>query len=364
MIIAVISDTHTPECIEKAFTKLQELTKKHSEISTVAINGDLLGIFSVKEEISKEKRADLLQEVAPLFTAKFSGEITPELGLIYIKERYDWVINILKKFKGIIPVIFNLGNHESEKHFLVIQELKFLTGHDVPRLDSDQLMAIFKEFESELQIMESNGNFNYIRNKHLIIDKTMILGIPGISHDTVGNDEFSLAQEAHTRGLVNAALKDLDKVSQIIILNHTQGDTNKQTGIHNSSSKSLKEFMNNIPMHILQSVYIQSHNHFLYSHFQKHHGFHYLLNNAGIHNGRFNLLSINSLGVQAYDVAEVLTPLMLNENFSNLKDEEARIARSYKDPKPILSRMSGSNESEFKMSPELIELKKKVMGIK
>ena len=96
MINIIISDTHSPQCINKSFNYCKDLLKKHPYIDAIVINGDLLGIFSMASStihrgktISKEELNSYLEEAAPFFYNKFkeTGNITESMVLLYFKER-------------------------------------------------------------------------------------------------------------------------------------------------------------------------------------------------------------------------------------------------------------------------------------
>jgi hypothetical protein len=363
MIFAVISDTHLPERVEASYRHLQALINAHPEIARIVINGDLLGIFSAgKGYHSKEQLNAWLEAASPGFFSKYKGQTTEELTRLFLTERFAWLISILKKFNALRPVIFNLGNHESEKHFLLFQELKFLTGNnELPRIDQDTLMNIYNQFEGELARLESDTPFRYIRRKHLVIDDTLILGIPGVHHATDANDELCAEQEKVTSKLCALASHDLHRVSKLIIFNHTQGSFDSETGKFNTASKTLKNFMGKLPQNITQKVYVQSHNHFSYTHFQKHGDFVYVLNNAGIHGGAFNLLCVDSFGVGVYDAYPEMELIRLarNEDFSKAKGELELAGRSYPDPNVICKRESNQ---ELPTPISLDELKARIRG--
>ena len=64
----------------------------------------------------------------------------------------------------------------------------------------------------------------------------------------------------------------------------------KKTGKFDCASPSLKNFMMNLPSNITKKIFVQSHNHWSYTQFMNHSGFDYVVNNAGLHAGLFNLI--------------------------------------------------------------------------
>ena len=346
----IISDTHSPRCIEKSLNYTKEIVKKIPEIDYIIINGDLLGIFAMTSsclhkhaEITDKELDEYLKSAAVNFYNKFKEKkiITSEMILEYVEERYQWIISILKKFIEIKKTIFNLGNHESSLHFLVLQELSFLTGcnpQKISQVDKNKLMEIFNNFEKELYSLEENENFKYIRNNSFILNETLIMGIPGESHSTVGNDYNSKKQEEKTQEIIKQVSPMLEKVNSIVIYNHTQGNYDNNTGKFESASKSLKEFMQNLPTNVKTKIFVQSHNHWDHTQFMFHNNFYFVMNNAGLHNGIFNILDFNNDEVNCYDADPInkkAVKLMLSKEFPNISQPGEVIARYYPDPEYV-----------------------------
>ena len=126
---------------------------------------------------------------------------------------------------------------------------------------------IFYAFEQKLYEMEKTHQFRYIRDNHLILGNTLVMGIPGESHCTEGDQYQSVIQEKKTEKLIAKATPDLGKVSSIIIYNHTQGDYDKDTGRFHTASPALKKFMKSLPMHLTMRLFVQSHNHWSHTQF-------------------------------------------------------------------------------------------------
>lgn len=394
---AIISDTHSPSMIDKALKHLQKIAPNHPDMDAIVINGDMLGIFSMeksnlhkRKEISSAELMNYLKEAAPKFYSQYNKtkQITSAMATDYALERYDWCVETLKKFSKINTTIFNMGNHESPLQFLVMQELPFLTGQYVELSPNDNqlLNQIFEAFESKLYEMEKTHNFKYIRDNHHMIKNTLILGIPGESHSTIGNDPHSIVQEEKTKKLIEKAREDLDKAHSIIIYNHTQGNYNRDTGSFIPASNSLNQFMNELPNNIKQKIFIQSHNHWSHTQFIKNDDFHFILNNAGLHDGIFNIISFDSLNVDCYDIdptEDMMTRLNLADGKISVKNEEERILRNYPNTEMILARKQKQSqsqeisqqpiqniqveqpklESNKNVSPEIVnEMKKRIFG--
>lgn len=348
----IISDTHTPQAIKQTYEYCKELLTTQQDVDAIVINGDLLGIFSIEgskaaEELDAQGRMQLLEEAAPGFAASYKskGAVKKDMVATFVAERYEWAYQTIKKFSELKFTIFNLGNHESEHHLLVLQELPFLTkcpDYLLQETDKEALKPIVKDFEKRLiALEEEEGNFKYIRDKPIIINKTLILGIPGESHATTGNEPLAQLQEKKTEALIEKVKPHLGKVHSIIIYNHTQGDYNKQTGAFWSASKSLSAFMKELPENILQQVYVQSHNHWSYSQFLTQGAFTFLLNNAGIHEGICNLIHLDILGVECYDLDPTnkkMTPLKLSTKHPPVRNDKELIQRFYDDADYIMHR--------------------------
>lgn len=381
MIHAIVSDTHSPKCIETIYSHLKQIAKHHNDLDAVVINGDLLGIFSMEksnihrgDKISDQMITEYLKTAAPKFFSKFDGNVTPESALSYIAERYLWVIDILKKFSSVKRTIFNLGNHESKHHFLVISELIYLTKCDPSieqKIDNKMLEKIFDSFEDKLKELENSHDFVYVRNNHFIDKDTMIIGIPGESHSTNSGDDFSKVQERKTKEILDGCKKELNKVSKLIIYNHTQGQYDNRNSKFVPYSLSLLEFMGSLPSHIKMKIFVQSHNHWSHTHFNQDEDFVYILNNAGLHGGIYNLLNFNTLDVNCFDVdpnRSDIVKLKLNDDFSDVGSEEELISRYYPDPNIVLARKNAfvfkdveeenvfSNKVEESVQKETIEV--------
>ena len=160
MIHVIISDTHAPFCLENAKDYAQQVVAKIPEVDAIVVNGDILGIFSMSSssehkgrEITEAQRSKYLSEAAPRFyqTIHHDHEVYEGLILSYVQERYDWCVEKLMEFSNVKKTIFNIGNHESAEHFLVLNELTFLTDIDPSTIHSvsqEKLLAIFRDFEN------------------------------------------------------------------------------------------------------------------------------------------------------------------------------------------------------------------------
>jgi len=118
---------------------------------------------------------------------------------------------------------------------------------------------------------------------------------------------------------------------------------------------------------------VQSHNHWAHTQFIKDKGTHFILNNAGLHDGIFNMISLNSLGVECYDVdpnTKNTTKLMLSTQQKNVESDVELISRFYPDPNIVLARKGNKKEKQKQdnnsinvLDPQKVgELKKKIFG--
>ncbi len=349
----IISDTHSPTCIDKAYDYSTKVLKEHSDVDAIVINGDLLGIFSITESslfrdknIAKPELMKMLKRAAPKFHSVYSNvkKVTSDMVYSYVEERYAWCLDVIAKFSELKMTIFNLGNHESEHHLLVLRELPFLTNCTesvLEDIDRSKLKLIVRNFERNLYALEAAGNFRYIKDKPIVIGSTLVMGIPGESHATAGEDPLSKLQEKKTAELVELAKEHLANVDSIIIYNHTQGSYNKTTGSFWTASNSLSKFMSELPMNVMRRVFVQSHNHWSYSQFLYNAGFNFLLNNAGLHDGICNMVDFDMLKMNCYDLDpthERITPMKLSLTNVPVKEDDELIARFYEDVNFILKR--------------------------
>ena len=195
--------------------------------------------------------------------------------------------------------------------------------------------------------LKNHQIFLYLRDKYHIQGDTLILCIPGESHGTSGDDYHSKLQEQKTVQLISQVQAELTAVKNIIIYNHTQGDYDRSTGRFQSASLSLNNFLNNLPSNIQNKVFVQSHNHWSYTQFSLNEGVHYIMNNAGLHEGVHNMVEIDNNGVSCYDIdpnIESVTELKLNTNFNNYSNDSQLIERNYPDANIILARKNQPEE--------------------
>jgi len=74
-----------------------------------------------------------------------------------------------------------------------------------------------------------------------------------------------------------------------------------------------------------------------------HNNFYYIMNNAGLHNGIFNILDFDEKEVQCYDADPTnkkAVKLKLSKEFPNISQPGEIIARHYPDPEYVKIRKS------------------------
>ena len=351
MRFAVISDTHSNRFTEKAYNHMLSYKDKLG-LDFVVFNGDLIGHFSLAKsslhkgtQIPQETLYEYLKEAAPRFYDIWidKQDIPKQLLLEYVGERYSWLCSFLEKSSQQIETIWNLGNHESKHHYLVLQELPFFTGCDpsiIQAVDTALLDKIYGFYEEKIETLDHMPSFHYIHHKPLIKDDTMIIGIPGESHGTVGKDPKSRIQEQKTKDIISQAKSDIENVSTVIVCNHTQGAYDRSTSSFQPASPSMKTFISEISSS-KQVIWIQSHNHWSYTQFLERQGVDYILNNAGLHDGIYNIIDIGD-GISVYDayprddmIQRVNQSSEYGEHYQN---ERMKISRHYEDVAAILER--------------------------
>jgi len=352
MRFAVISDTHSNRFTYKAYEHMLSY-KDRLQLDFVLFNGDIIGHFSLaksqvhkyQQRIPDERIEDYLREAAPRFYDELreKDEVTKQLLYEYVGERYSWIYTFLKQSSKNIPTLWNLGNHESKHHYLVLQELPFLTQlgeKAIQALDRNVLHKIYDLYEDSMKKLEAQEDFHYIRNKPVTMGKTMLVGIPGESHSTTGTDDKSRIQENKTEKILGRVEENIDDVDKIIICNHTQSTYNQKYSYLKPASESAKQFVEKYKDK-KEIVWIQSHNHWSYTQFMKYQDVTYILNNAGLHDGIYNIIDIQE-DINVYDVSpedDEIQKLFQTDVFGEeFQNEAKKISRNYSDPKAILQR--------------------------
>lgn len=350
---AIISDTHSNKWTLKAYNSMLGLREK-LQLDSVVYNGDLIGHFSLAKSnphrnmrISQEELDTYLEQAAPLFYKEWkqTGTITSNMVYEFVGERYSWIVKFLKQSSKEIKTIWNLGNHESKHFFLVLHEIPFLTGCDtnvIENVNHDILEKIYDMYLEKIKDLERTHNFHYIGDKHVILDNTMIIGIPGQSHGTVGRDKESVIQEEETKRILDAACEELGSVENVLIYNHTQGNYMREHSLYQPASNAAKEFMKHIPATVQNKIFVQSHNHWSYTQVLQPKEFVFILNNAGLHGGIYNIIDVTKQGVKVLDVDpyhEQVTKLKISSEYGpDFAGEREKVLRNYPDAAKVLAR--------------------------
>lgn len=340
-IHVVISDTHAPDMIQEILEDVRRRVLKEFSVDAIVINGDLLGVFSMKKSsvhkkqaITRADRERYLRLAAPKWYAQYNMPrlLGQEEVLAYVRERYKWVVKILREFSEIAATYWNMGNHESPLHFLVLRELAFLLDVELPHVPDSSLQEIFVVHEQDLGVLELTNNFTYLRTKPVVVDDTLILAIPGESHESTGLSAPARAQEKRTKQLIAQAQKLLPQVSKLVIYNHTQGTYEKTTGMFSPASSAAKKFLRSLPSSLDDVVWVQSHNHWGFTQYLRANEALFLLNNAGLHAGIYNVLDVGD-SVRVFDVhtrTNEISELVVSSKEVHEDQKLEMIKRNYK----------------------------------
>ncbi len=367
MRLAIVSDTHTVDSFEKIYNHLLKLTPQYA-INGVVINGDMLGLFNIKEEYGQKHKPNmtkLLQSHAPftnnqiliVFKKIQEGQELDENSLKqfsemlkdYIDERYMWLLNSLRKLSNVTKVYYNLGDHESPLHYKVIDELAFTLG-----LEKDMINQIlkntddrnhFEQFKNKLKELEKTNDFIFISQKVIDENGILIAGIPGLHNNPEENSELSQAQENVTVKILDEIKTKIDNAKALIIFNHIDGKINSKPFLFEPSSLALKSFLattkNNIPKLLCQSNHT-----FVTTHFYKNNEWFYLLNNAGVNNGLYNVIDIHN-DIKCYDIDPNLNQIInltkYNLEEANYTEPIQRMKLNYPDTLKIMTQRKIDN---------------------
>lgn len=366
MRIALISDSHTKENIEII---LEYLRKKAFswKIKLIIINGDILGENEVREtygykynkklfhaSLDKDKvlkeicsgNYDALKEFAKLYEQgikdeKAELEFSKQI-MEYVTTRYNYLFNILTKFSTIAKTYFNVGTYESPLQYNVLKELAFLLDIKEPYIRRIALLSNYREIFKEFLVRIKDPKLKklkYIGGTTSLEGDVLITGIPGLNPSSRQEDKLSEFQEKITSDLMNTIRRQLSYTNKLIMLNQTQGRLRKDPFAFRPSSYSVRSFIEEVKGKLRQKVFVQSYHHFMTTHFYFASEFYFLLNNAAVNNGLFNILDL-STKVHCYDVdpskdrVKKLKPY--NHNLVDYSTPEERLALNYEDSKEII----------------------------
>ncbi|MFH0875226.1 MAG: metallophosphoesterase [archaeon] len=378
MRIAIISDTHTIDSIEYIYEYIRQLVLRVN-IDCFVINGDILGINEIKKDYGynydrKEfyaslNKKEILAKASPLNYEKLillSPKLTDlryeedeghpvleEFGKIvcdYITERYSYAANILKKFSEVKKTFFNLGNYESPIHYALIKELSFLLDSDEALIKKSILYAhapdLYMQFKEKLQGLEGK-NFRYIGGKTAIEKDVLFAGIPGVNESSVPTDSASTLQENITKELIGAIKRQLSYANKLILFNHTEGRITKSPFTFRPGSASVREFIQEMKNNkIRQKVFVQSHYHWITTHFYTMDDFFFVLNNSGVNNCIFNILELSNK-IKCFDVDpknNLIRELKTYDSYiSDYSKPESRLSLNYDNPGEIIAQRNLNN---------------------
>ncbi|MBN2423145.1 hypothetical protein JXB41_08030 [Candidatus Woesearchaeota archaeon] len=362
----IISDTHTNDNIEFILSYIKKLILR-VKIDNIVINGDILGINEIKKDYgykfnknefydSLNKEA-LLKKIAPGSSEKIieiishykRGELIDdskreELGRAicnYIEERYNYIIEILKRFSSVKKTFFNLGNYESPLHYLVLKELSFLLDVGTDMIRKSILYTpyrdIYKSFKEKLKSLEGK-NFKYIGGMAVMEKGFIFAGIPGLNPSSVPTESASELQEKITKELTNSIKRHFSYSNKLIIYNHAEGRITKEPFTFRPGSASVRSFIQETKGKLRQKIFVQSHYHWVTTHFYTRDDFYYLLNNAGVNNCLFNIIDISNK-IRCFDVDPSINKIrelkLYDSYIADYSNAEERLALNYNKPKEI-----------------------------
>lgn len=366
MRVALISDSHTKDNIEfiLEYLKRKALSWK---IDLIIINGDILGENEIREgygynynkklfhaSLNKDK---ILQNIVPELSDNLKKIIDAyEKGLKdeameiefskyirdYVKARYDYLINILKKFSSIKKTYFNMGVYESPLHYKVLTELAFLLDISEPYIRRIAMLSnyreIYKEFLAKIKDPKLK-KLKYIGGTTIIEGDVLVTGIPGLNPSSTTSDKASEFQEKITSDLMSTITRQLGYVSKLLILNQTQGRLRKDPFAFRPGSYSVRNFLESVKGKLRQKIFVQSYHHWITTHFYTASEFFFILNNAAVNNALFNILEI-STKVNVYDVDpkkdRVRRLKLYNHNLVDYSTPEDRLKLNYEDSSEII----------------------------
>ncbi len=336
-------------------------------VEGIVVNGDLLGFHNIKKDYGYGYRKDeldinlikLFQYTAPFTSGKIlqifnkikKGEELDEQSLTglseilkdYIDERYMWLLNSLRKLSKLSKVYFNLGNHESPLHYLVVDELAFILGMEKEMItkiiDQTHERDHFYSFKQKLKQMEQQENFIFISQKAIIDGGVLISGIPGLHHETGNKDEKSDAQEKITVDTLEQIKEKLKEAKALLMFNHVKGRINKKPFLFEPVSENIKAFLENNQDLSVPKLFCESDESFVTTHFYQNHDWYFMHNNAGVNNGLFNMIDIGSK-IVCYDIDPNLDQLTTLTTYdlekANYGEPITRMRLNYPNPQQIL----------------------------
>ena len=309
MRLAILSDVHTVDMFEKLYAYLKTFVPKY-EIDGIVVNGDLLGLHNVKGEhdITKlftQSAPYSSENVLKIYRKIKAGENIDNEKLRefsnflkdFVDERYMWVLSALRKLNDIVPVFFNLGDHESPLHYKVIDELCYILTLDKKMLTQIMKSSADRDHFQTFKIKLKESGVKFLSQNAIMHEGVVFAGIPGLYHGE--KEEYKRAQE----NIAGEVLQQVDKLKKdakaILIFNHTPGIITKKPFMFEPDSEIVKHYLEKSIIGI-PKLFCQSNHEFMTTHFYTKQNWYYLLNNAGVY-GLFNVIDIKEK-IHCYDV--------------------------------------------------------------
>lgn len=365
MRILLLSDFHSNERFEQVyeFLKRDRFLDK-CKIDSIIVNGNMLGITEMAPGYGhKYNRETFLLDldkrkiffyIAPQTTKRFVKAINDEefeksrkqlsdLILSFAEERYSWVLSALRKLSKLRHTYFNFGTLESPLHFFVVDELALIlglaSGELRDKVEEEELQEIFSRFKQKLEQLSADEHFTYISLKSFEKEDALFIGIPGVAND-LENEEDASVQEKLTSDILEEARDKLHGIKAAIICNNVQGITTTDPFKFTPGSESARAFMEQTKQEPFVTVFIQSHRHFMTTHFYKEKNWHFILNNSAVNNGLFNIIEIEGSEVNCWDVDASTGRVIGLQEYDKDKTEyntpEERLALNYAIPEDII----------------------------
>jgi hypothetical protein len=367
MRLALISDIHTKNNLNLI---LEYIRRKNIDwkLDAIIVNGDILGENEAREGYGFEynkalfhaslNREAVLKSIVPELTEKLSklriyaeqglGDETAEIeyaGYIkeYVKARYDYLFDSLKRFSGIAKTYFNIGTYESPLHYNVLKELSFLLEVNESTIRKIAMLSnyrdTFKDFTAKFKD-PAIKRLHYVGGSSVMEGDLLIAGIPGLNHSSVPSESASEFQERITEELMSSITRKLSYTNKIMLLNQTQGKLRKDPFAYRPASLSVRNFIEKTRGKMRQKIFVQSYHHWPTTHFYTATEFHFILNNSAVNNCLFNIIEIgNKIGCFDIDPGKdkARKLLLYNYNLEDYSKPEERLALNYESPSDIIS---------------------------
>ena len=357
MRIVVISDSHTRK---QTYKVLSYLKKKSWKIDLILLNGDLLGVNEIRDGyghgynkklfLAGLDRTAMLAEISDIdfsdFKAYYEQGYSDESREIefakqikqYIEERYEYLAKTVNAFSEISKTYFNLGVYESPLHYKALSELAFLLDMDESFIRKVAMLTdyrdIFKSFPAKL-----SNKASYIGGSTKIIGTTLVAGIPGLNPSSGSSDSVSEFQERMIKDLIKTVQRRLSYAKRLIILSPIQGKLRRDPFTFRPGSLAVRKFIESMRGKLRQKIFIQSYYHMMTTHFYTATEFHFMLNNASVNNGLFNMLDVGR-DITCFDVDPNIDKVRrlktYNYNLAEYDSPHQRLSLNYEDADSVV----------------------------